>query len=119
MAKRKGNDVDRSIAAGNTQGRQVAGTSYAYTKVDDRSGKEFDKGMVVKKTGAGKGGRIEQATARHRPAITQERLGPRFAIGVKMPGPQSPEASLTQGNTRFMRSVVNRSQPNFNLGRLG
>lgn len=119
MAKRSGNDVDRSIAAGNTQGRQVAGTSYAYTKVDDRSGKEFDKGLVVKKSGMGKGGKTEQATARHRPAISQERLGPRFAIGVKMPGPLAPEASMNLQNTRFMRSVVNRSAPNFNLGRMG
>lgn len=117
MAKRSGNDVDRSIAAGNTQGRQVAGTSYAYSKVDDRSGKEFDKGLMVKK--AGKGGKMEPATARHRGQVDQNRLGPRFAIGVKMPGPMAPEASLNQQNTRFMKSAVNRSQPNFNLGMMG
>lgn len=115
MAKR--NDVDSSIAAGNTQGRKVAGTSYAYSKVDDRSGKEFDKGQLVKRKD-GKGG-PERATARHRPQVTQDRLGPRFAIGVKMPGPLAPEASMNLQNTRFMRSVVNRSQPNFQLGRMG
>jgi hypothetical protein len=117
MAKRSGNDVDRAVSAGNSNGRKVAGTSYAYSKVDDRSGKEFDKGQMVKRKD-GKGG-PEQATARHRPAVSQDRLGPRVAIAAKMPGPMAPEASATQSNTRFMRSVVNRSQPNFQLGRLG
>lgn len=119
MAKRKGNDVDGAISAGNTNGRQVAGTSYAYSKVDDRSGREFDMGQTVKREGGkGKGG-PEQATARSRGGVMQDRLGPRFAIGVKMPGPMAPEAGLTQANTRFMRSVVNRSMPNFNLGMMG
>lgn len=120
MAKRKGNDIDRSIAAGNTGGRAVAGTSYALGRIDDRSGKEFDAGKMVKREGGkGKGGTVEPAMARHKGQVMQDRLGPRFAIGAKMPGPQAPEAALTQRNTIFMRSAVNRSLPNFNLGRMG
>ena len=115
MAKRS-NDVDASVAAGNKNGRQVAGTSYAYSKADGRSGKEFPKGMVVKKGGA-KGGPAA-ATKSNRAPISQDRLGPRFAIGVKLPGPQAPEASYTQNNT-IMRPSINRSSVNFNYGRQG
>lgn len=120
MAKRKGkgSDVDRSIAAGNTGGRQVAGTGYAYSKVDNPSGREFGKGQLVRKANGGIG-KPEGATAAHRPPVTQDRLGPRFAIQTKMPGPQAPEATLTQQNTKFVPSAINRSLPNFNYGRLG
>lgn len=109
---------DGQYAAGNTNGRQVAGTGYAYTKADDPSAKDFRKGMVVKKKGAA-GGTPEAATANRRGAVMQDRLGPRFAIAAKMPGPVAPEASLTQSNTRFMPSAINRSAPNFNYGRQG
>lgn len=97
--------------------RAVQGKS-AYRLADAPSGKEFGKGMVVKKANGGIGV-PDKATAGKRVAVNQDRLGPRFAIAAQMPGPQAPEASLTQSNTRFMKSAVNRSQPNFNLGRLG
>ena len=50
-------------------------------------------------------------------ATGQDRMGPRFAIAASIPN--APEAALNQRNTVFMKSAVNRSQPNFNLGRLG
>jgi hypothetical protein len=98
--------------------RPTQGTS-AYSLVDVPSAKEFAAGSLVAKTGNIKGGTAPAATASKRMATSQERLGPRFSVGVKMPGPLAPEASLTQQNTRFMKSAVNRSQPNFNLGMMG
>lgn len=117
MAKRKGT-TDPAMA-GNTQGRQVAGTSYAYSRVDDRSASDFISGMSVeRRKGSAKGG-PEMATKVQRTPVMQERLGARYAVGVAMPGPVAPEASLTQQNTRFMKSAVNRSMPNFQLGMMG
>lgn len=110
MAKRK--DIETG-----TGKRATQGTS-AYRLVDAPSASEFGKGMVVKKAGGGIG-KPEAATAGKRAQVGQDRLGPRFAIATNMPGPQAPEASLTQRNTIYMRSAVNRSAPNFNLGRLG
>lgn len=107
---------DGSWMAGNQNGRQVAGTGYAYSKIDDPSAKDFSFGLTARK---GPRGAAPRPTAAHRAPVMQDRLGPRFAITAKMPGPQSPEAGLTQRNTIFMRSVVNRSAPNFNLGRMG
>lgn len=118
MAKRKGNDVDSAIAAGNNNGRQVAGTGYAYSKADAPSAKEF-RGQLVRKGGAKGGTTPDAGTATHRGPVGQERLGPRFSIQAKMPGTVAPEANLTQRNTRFVPSAVNRSMPNFNYGRQG
>lgn len=98
--------------------RAVQGKS-AYRLADAPSGKEFGKGMVVKKKGGGVG-LPEMATAMNRGqgrATGQDRMGPRFAIAASIPN--APEAALNQRNTRFMKSAVNRSSPNFNLGLLG
>lgn len=118
MAKRKGSDQDAAINAGNQQGRQVAGTSYAYSKVDNVSASDFAY-ETVKRKGNSKGGAGDPATANRRSPVMQDRLGPRFAIQAKMPGPVAPEATATQSNTRFVPSAINRSLPNFNYGRLG
>lgn len=121
MAKRsrKGNDQDAALAAGNNNGRQVAGTGYAFGKVDAPSATDFSYGLT-KRTGNAKGGSIPDAgTKRNRGPVMQDRLGPRFSIQAKLPGGVAPEAALTQSNTRFVPSAINRSAPNFNYGRMG
>lgn len=98
--------------------RQVMGKG-AYSLADAPSASEFGKGMVVKKKGGGVG-KPDAATANNKTqahATGQDRMGPRFAISASIPN--APEAGMNQRNTRFMKSAVNRSQPNFNLGRLG
>lgn len=113
---RKSNDQDAALSAGNKNGRQVAGTGYAYGRVDDVSGKDFSYGLTSRK-GNAKGGKPEAATKNNRGPVMQERLGPRFAIQSTLPGAVAPEANLTQGNVRTMPSAVNRSNVNFNYGR--
>lgn len=115
MARKKSTMKDPSAAMANN-GRMPMGSS-AYSLADAPSRTEFNTGMLVKKAGGGVG-RPETATAAKKQPVSQDRLGPRFAIGVKMPGPVAPEASLTQSNT-LMRPSINRSQPNFNLGMMG
>ena len=98
--------------------RSVMGKS-AYALVDAPSAKAFANGMVVPKKGGGVG-KPDAATANAKSqahATGQDRMGPRFAISASIPN--APEAALNQRNTVFMKSAVNRSQPNFNLGRLG
>lgn len=119
MAKRKLSDQDAAINAGNQQGRQVAGTNYAYSKVDNVSASDFAYELVKRKGNAKSDVDPSAGTKRNRGPVMQDRLGPRFAIQAKMPGPVAPEAAQTQRNTVFVPSAINRSLPNFNYGRLG
>lgn len=120
MAKRQSSNdpLQAAITAESQGGRQAAGTSYAYTKADDPSAHDFRKGMVVPKKTGGRGASPTGVKANRKP-VMQDRLGPRFAISAKMPGPVAPEARETQSNTKFVPSAINRSMPNFNYGRLG
>lgn len=53
---------------------------------------------------------VKGAPKAHIPA---ERLGARYAIGVKFPAPMSPEAGATMANARIVPSVQGRVAPNF------
>lgn len=80
--------------------------------VDRPSVREAQMGMVVKKPGGGKG-YPEQATAAHRQGVMRmpgERMGARRRIEVRLPGPQSPEATMTQRNARTVRPVMGSKQ---------
>lgn len=59
------------------------------------------RGVMKKKAGALGG--TEPATAVARRG-TQERLGAKRRIEIKLPGPQSPEAGATQANGRIVKS---------------
>ena len=110
---------DRQFNAENQNGRTAAGMG-AYGRVDDVSARDFSYGLTSRKGNAKSGdGGTGAGTVKHAAPVTQDRLGPRFAIGVKMPGTQAPEAGLTQRNTRFMPAAINRSNVNFNYGRMG
>jgi hypothetical protein len=102
-------------AAGNTQGRKVAGTS-GYSKVDDVSARDFSYGLTARKTSRSDAA-DNAGSATHRGNVPQDRLGPRFAVQAKLPGPVAPEASLTQGNLHTLPPAINRSNVNFNYGR--
>ena len=120
MAKRQSNDpVKAALAAESRGGRQAAGTGYAYSKVDDVSAKDFAYEIVKRRGNAKSDVDPSAGTKKNRGPVMQDRLGPRFAIQAKMPGPVAPEARETQRNTKFVPSAINRSLPNFNYGRLG
>jgi len=94
--------------------RVPMGTS-AYSLADTPSAKDFRKGMVVPK----KSGRSDApvgVVAAPRHGVPQKTLGPRFSISVGLPGPQSPEANLTQGNGRIIPPAIRRSVDSFVAG---
>lgn len=96
--------------------RQVMGTE-AYSLADAPSGRDFKKGMVVKKKGGPSQVEIPTAVPRH--GVPQKTMGPRFTISVGLPNPTSPEAGMTQGNGRVIPSVTRRSVDSFVAGRYG
>lgn len=78
--------------------------------IDRPSVAEAQRGSLVPKKGA-KGG-MEQATAFHRIGVMRsgESMGARRRIDVKLPGPQSPEATMTQRNARTVPAVMGSKQ---------
>lgn len=111
MAKKKSsNPVDAAVASESQFGRKAVGNSMPSSA---RNASGSTGGQKQVKKGNSKGGSPDNAgTANHRSDIAQERLGPRFSIGVALPGPESPEAHATQGNGRIVPSVLG-SKNNF------
>ena len=75
--------------------------------VDRPSVREAQMGMVVKKPGGGKG-YPEQMTATHRQGVMRsgERMGAKRRIEVRLPGPQSPEATQNLSRGKVVRPVM-------------
>lgn len=105
-----GDVVDQALAGMKAVGggRLPVGNSIATSARNSSGATGMQK--VIKK-GNAKGGSPDNAgTATHRSDVAQERLGPRFSINVALPGPQSPEAGLTQGNGRIVPAVMGSRQ---------
>jgi hypothetical protein len=116
MGKKKvqsGEIVDQALAGMRKVGggRQPVGNSAATSARAATANTGQQK--TVRKKGQSKGGATPDAgTATHRSGVGQERLGPRFALGVALPGPESVEARATQGNGRIVPAVIG-SKNNF------
>jgi hypothetical protein len=74
--------------------------------VDKPKVAEALRGTIKKKGNVQAGG--EPPTAFHRQGVMRsgENMGARRRIDVRLPGPQSPEATMTQRNARTVRAVM-------------
>lgn len=72
---------------------------------------------ILQPRGVAKGGQAPPATAGGRSGVMQERLGARYVIQAKLPGPQLPEAGQTQANGRIIPNVYGKDRANFRGGR--
>ena len=103
-------------ATGKGSPRQAVGDA-VYKSINNASGAPSPNTIPEAKKGASKGGNASQlGPTGHRSGVLQERLGPRFAISVALPGPQLHEAGEVQANGRIVPPAVGRSRVNFNAG---
>lgn len=61
-----------------------------------------ERGTSIPREGGGGRGGEDPATKANRVGRMRDRTGPAFGIRATMPGPQSPEAGMTQANGRIV-----------------